>query len=411
MRWEYLTLLVSLCSFGWHQSGSGIHFKFKILALFLSLYGPLYTLLNFKIGDFPLSFSLLTSLYTLVLTFHFLKPRLATYFFFVFIVCIIPSLLFFNPSSLLRTLQYLLVCLSGLCFGSFLLYSRSGVRTFLLTTKITLSSLLPSLLLKYLFFIVFPSNQFTIRDTGYGISVVTCALLNYRIKAQVFPFLSASLYLLVIQTRSLLVSFWVSFLLAIRSSAIRARRSLISVVCILILSSFIVVFVRTFLEGAPLDSASSVDLESLFLTSSITRVNGAFLEYQTFLSNPLFGLGPFYYFESYIEYTQIAKVFGDQAYAAFNHFGYTACLAQTGLIGFSVIILLPLSLLLFYVLSPRNRLNFACNPLSIIPMFSLPAYFILFFGSGSPLASEFQVSFYFYLNVSVLFLLSRLPFK
>ena len=121
----------------------------------------------------------------------------------------------------------------------------------------------------------------------------------------------------------------------------------------------------------------------------ITRIAAIESEIESFLQSPIIGQGAFFYNSTWVDLTQnqILGIDGIYDYIAYNHIGYTSTLAQMGIIGFILLIIIPFQIWRkFKPLSVEDKL--------ISQTFFF--YLISFFISGSPIRTDFPDQFYYY---------------
>ena len=131
--------------------------------------------------------------------------------------------------------------------------------------------------------------------------------------------------------------------------------------------------------------------------SSLTRMNAVLVETKDFSESILFGKGAFYY---YSEWKQMIfdvreSQLSNNDYVAYNHIGVISSLAQVGIIGTTLLILIPLVLIIRHKSIGNNLLERTIIVGGII-------FLISFLISGSPIRTDFQDAFWYYFVVGYL---------
>lgn len=396
MRWEYLTLFISVFFLFYSNTKTRLGLISRLLAISLAMYGPLYSLVNIKIFSFPLSLSLLVSIFTISQSIKYLKRTHLTFFCLLSFCCFASSFLFADLPASLRTLQYLICSLSALSFGSYVYASPKGEQILFYSSFVTVFSLLPTLAIKYLFRDIADfETTFTIRDAGYGTSAIAATLYYFTRTRSMFSLISSTSFFLLIQTRSILFLFYAS-LVAFFARYPRKITPILALYFFTSISAAIaIVLGRSFGISGSTASAASI-------TDSITRLNALTSELDTFINHPLLGRGPFYYFDSFLLSQDLTQTFGDNLYVAFNHLGMLSTLSQLGVLGFSLIIIYPLCLLIRMCTHSQFSTISLANHLSVFPLFVFPVYLLSFFISGTPVSTDFQASFFYFFNISLI---------
>ena len=144
-----------------------------------------------------------------------------------------------------------------------------------------------------------------------------------------------------------------------------------------------IIYSRTFYSIGADYSAGIID------ATFLTRLNALSSEITSFIENPLIGKGLFFYDADWKEqqFGVLAGILGDEEYVAYNHIGYTSVLAQSGIVGFFLLLLLPF--LAWKKFIPKSLEDKIISQTFIL-------YLIIFLISGSPIRTDFPDQFFYY---------------
>ena len=385
MRFEFLiTIIWFLFSFIYLILNKNIDFKWGVTILLITCYGPSYALLSF--GPPPsITFSMAACFLII-----FLWSRKINYKIFLFLSAILListiSFLIFKSGMLayFKGILSILIGYSGAIVGykisiynKKIFYSISIIYCFLAITV---------LVVRHYFA---PFND--LRDAGLPLITISFAVL-LLVKGKYFKSLSIFSYLFLILSRSVQITLFYSLISNLKS--FQKKYGLVFISFFSIVSTIIIfniIYNRTFSDAAT-DYSTGID------ATFLTRLNAINNEIDAFKQSPIIGKGLFFYDTEWKDLTSLIQEgssnISDLDYVAYNHIGYTSILAQIGIIGFYLIIILP-----FFIWKKFKPRNFEERIISQ----TFIMYLIIFLMSGSPIRTDFPDQFYYYLLIGYMF--------
>ena len=361
----------------------------RLIPFFSCGYGPLYSLVKFQISTINAAATMATASsisIILILLWKKFSPFVYLYLFGVIITLFVRSII--NDLSLYeyaKTLQVFIILMAGLITGAWFRSCKFPDAFF--SRFVILMTITAGLVILVRYFSVGH-----VRDAGFSLFLVPVsiyALLGRR-KLLIVSGYIGFFYLLTIQSRTTYISILVSLFYMwpyIRERYGLKQLLLPLLVVITIIGS--ITMQRTFSDNDSFQE--SVD------NSSLTRMNAVLVETKDFSESILFGKGAFYY---YSEWKQMIfdvreSQLSNNDYVAYNHIGVISSLAQVGIIGTTLLILIPLVLIIRHKSIGNNLLERTIIVGGII-------FLISFLISGSPIRTDFQDAFWYYFVVGYL---------
>lgn len=392
MRYEFIISLVMILPTLGVLFYNKVDFRWSVTIFLITIYGPTYALI--LIGSYGFNLTLLVCALIIFIWLHKIDRRFIVFFFVLLFMIVLNFYLWdFGFKSLFKGILSLFIGLSGAIVGYNMVLSER-IKYLKILGLIFSILAITTIVVRYFYAV-------DLRDAGLPLIIVSFAFslaLSSKYLASSFLFS----YLFSTMTRAIQVSIFYSlfanFKLLRKRIGLLLTFSLFSLFIIIISYIF---YIRTF-------AYAQID-DSINLTM-ITRISAIQSELQTFLQSPLIGQGAFYYNSTWTDLTQnqILGIDGIYDYIAYNHIGYTSTLAQLGIIGFILLIIIPFQIWRkFKPLSFEDRL--------ISQTFIL--YLISFFISGSPIRTDFADQFYYYFLIGYMlasnkkFILNKLKAK
>lgn len=377
MRFEFIILIIWLTTTLSILFLKKIDLKWKASIFLCSCYGPVYALVS--IGTPPiLNLSLISAIFILI----FWIRRVPLKFLLAFILILLISTynyVFFDYGFVpfFKGILSLLIGFSGLILGYKLVIKKNKKLLYIFAVIYFLLAV--NVLVIRNFFA--PFND--LRDAGLPLIVVSFSVY-LLIKGYYFKSTSILSYLFLILSRSVQIS--VLYSLISNFKPIRGKYGRLFIWTFSFLSIFIIfsiIYERTF-------NSIGADYSSGFINATfLSRLNAMSYEFNTFLDSPIIGKGLFFYDADFKaqQLNILGGLFSDSDYLAYNHMGYTSLLAQLGIAGFLMLIIIPFSI--------WKKFKSKCLEDKIISQ-TFILYLIIFAISGSPIRTDFPDQFYYY---------------
>ena len=371
MRYEFIISLIMILPTIGVLYFNKVDFKWSLTIFLITIYGPTYALI--VIGSYGFNLSLTVCAIIILVWLSKIDRRFILFFFLLLLVMVINFYMWdFGFKSFFKGMLSLFIGLIGAIVGYNMVLTERTKYLKILAIIFSILAIITTVV-RYFYAV-------DLRDAGLPLIIVAFAFslaLSSKYLASSFIFS----YLFSTMTRAIQVSIFYSLLANFKS--LRKRIGLFST--LFIFSLFIIIisyifYVRTF---------DYIKIDDSINLTMITRIAAIESEIESFLQSPIIGQGAFFYNSTWVDLTQnqILGIDGIYDYIAYNHIGYTSTLAQMGIIGFILLIIIPFQIWRkFKPLSVEDKL--------ISQTFIL--YLISFFISGSPIRTDFPDQFYYY---------------
>jgi hypothetical protein len=366
--------------------------RYAVLAFAILAYGPAMSII--KVTGLPMG-SILSLLGILSLLRIPLSPRLFLFLLLLLGSCFAIAVHQGTFLGLTYAIHYIIYAIFGLLLGNFISrFSHQEEELFLSSLLIfgTVSFIIALVVRQLL------SLDHVLRDVGFGVLPLFIFLVSLAMKGPIprLAGVGALIFLFLGQTRSYIFALLILLFIGQLSFKIVSKEpTLLKKLYILLIFSGVTSMLWFIIDMRMLDG---IDDDSVVAILSLqTRLNGLSQELADFLASPLLGNGIGYYQTAALELIS-TETFSDEEYTAYNHIGYVGVLAQSGILGFIVIIIIPIQQL---VRSWRSVGEGTGDLLKLFCLILL-GYFLLFFVSGSPMRRDYSDSIFFFIGVGYL---------
>ena len=363
----------------------------------LLIYGPAASLLKFTSGSVVIPLGSFAAVLAIFFTIKCTLPRnLFYYLVSVFFGSILISVINFDLYIITMTLHFLIYASCGLLLGNYVATRNDIIQYNFVRCYCDLSAIYFASVIIVRMFLVDGTGVLHFRDVGFGLSPLFAIFLVFSHNIKKISAVSSLQYIILSQTRSLIGLLMMGLYIgrkAFSSRRLRIGKILFYISCIIISIS---IFYTRFLSMEYLIGSESDLISKLSLVS---RLNGALVEWNNFINNPIFGNGIAYYEEEY-RLQKLAEQNGTvELLVAYNHVGILSVAAQGGIILLILLIFVPF---LVFVRLKSSLIN-NDSRLTQCSLILLACFLISFLISGSPVVKDFSNAILYYFIIGYLF--------